>query len=338
MSMLMKDRPRNGNGNGDGAHHAPAHELRFAVAEHWLSDRNVQFEYRWVAVSDIRTNPAAQVRGATIEQNIPAIEASFKNGLPVPAPVLDDKLIKVDGNTRIAAAEDARVESLYCIVARFPDNLTRRSFQAAMNQLNGQKLNEHEVLAEASARKKAGEPLEDIARDLAPGKAVSTFCDHILAHEARVRIKRVVPSVNVERAPYSVDSVVRELHKRQRDDELKELIRGIERVQSLSIGANEVKQLVKRAASAADLDGVTSEVDGWVRTVRATYASPDPTKKGKTRKQQGPAQKANRGCALLANIDPKALALVATDDTLRSLTELFRWVDAIRAELGDDVR
>jgi hypothetical protein len=135
-----------------------------------LAEWHLEYQYGpKFPLQDIRVAPWAQVRE---EQHIADKDSlnefvvQMKEGAVYPPIVLMDPNVLTDGNHRVNAAKTLRRRTLPAFVVKFPTVDMAKAFAAAMNQLNGRRLDNEEAFQIALTMFAMGLDDQAIAREV----------------------------------------------------------------------------------------------------------------------------------------------------------------------------
>lgn len=135
-----------------------------------LQEWNIQYTYNpQLALDSLDVIEVAQVRSAEHRVNADQVEEYRQHmlaGAVFPPIVVMEPNMLIDGNTRRAAAQKAKIKTLPAFVARFPSTALARAFAAAMNQKNGRRLSTDEARAAALALLEANYTEEAVALEV----------------------------------------------------------------------------------------------------------------------------------------------------------------------------
>lgn len=126
-----------------------AHPALSQQVEQMLAARNIDFEFvPNVRISDIRDAEGNQVR--LTEHRAPKAQVkkyatAMKHGATFPAVVLNDRMEKIDGNTRIEAREKNGDDSIPAYICHGISPLEARSLSVELNQSNGLAMTDDEI-------------------------------------------------------------------------------------------------------------------------------------------------------------------------------------------------
>jgi glutaredoxin len=117
--------------------------------EQMLKARNIDFDFEPnVKIAEIRDAEGNQVRlrehRATKEQ-VAKYATAMKHGATFPAIVLNDRLEKIDGNTRLAAREKNGEDTIAAYICHGMTPIQARSLSVELNQSNGLAMTEEEI-------------------------------------------------------------------------------------------------------------------------------------------------------------------------------------------------
>jgi ParB-like chromosome segregation protein Spo0J len=146
-----------------------------------LRDWNLSYEYvPAFPIEKIRAVDWTQVRSSTDhagvdKQTLGEFRMQMMQGAVYPPIVVMEPDVLVDGNHRVAVAKSLRRKTFPAFVVRFSSVDLAKSFNAAMNQLNGRRLTTQEAFQAAVTMMERGMADEAIAREI--GRAPSSVRD-----------------------------------------------------------------------------------------------------------------------------------------------------------------
>lgn len=126
-----------------------AHPAVSQQIEQMLKARNIDFEFEAnVQVSEIRHADGNQVRlteHQAPKEQINKYATAMKHGASFPAIVLNDRLEKIDGNTRLEARIKNGDETIAAYICHGMSPLEARSLSVELNQSNGLAMTDEEI-------------------------------------------------------------------------------------------------------------------------------------------------------------------------------------------------
>jgi hypothetical protein len=126
-----------------------AHPSVSQQIEQMLKARTIDFDFEPnVQIAEIREAEGNQVRlteHRAPKDQVAKYEIAMKNGASFPAIVLNDRLERIDGNTRLEAAIKNGDETIPAYICHGLTPLEARSLSVELNQSNGLAMTEEEI-------------------------------------------------------------------------------------------------------------------------------------------------------------------------------------------------
>lgn len=160
-----------------------------------LTERKIDFEFEPnVRISDVRDAEGNQVR--RIEHRAPKEQVAryataMKHGAVFPAIVLNDRLEKIDGNTRLEATVRNGADTIPAYICHGVTSLDARSLSVELNQANGLAMTDDEIKKFIVDAVQEGEQPEIKSLARMTGVKESTITRWIAETKFRARAQRI---------------------------------------------------------------------------------------------------------------------------------------------------
>jgi ParB-like chromosome segregation protein Spo0J len=274
--------------------------------------------YEYVAefpLSDIRVVDWTQVREAqhiADKDTLAEFRTQMTQGAVYPPIILMDPDVLVDGNHRVSAAKSLHRKTFPAFVVQFASVDLAKSFNAAMNQLNGRRLTSNEAFQAATTMMARGMADEAIAREI--GRSVTSV------REMRRRNEFADRSAAIPEIAKMVESIPEKsrikLAQISHDPAFAEAVKVVAETRA---PAKTVSEVVQAATSArTDADAIEA-----VRAIRAELAPAGPPPARITVPTEVRQSQMHLGGLLKLAGNPLALLDVSTPE--RRAQSLAKW-------------
>ena len=225
-----------------------------------LRDWNLSYEYKpEFAIGEIRNVDWTQVREATHiadKDTLAEFQTQMSQGAVYPPIVIMHPDVLIDGNHRIAAAKRLHRKTFAAFIVQFNSVDLAKSFNAAMNQLNGRRLTSREAFEAATTMMARGMADEAIAREI--GRSPSSVRDMRRRNEFAER-SAAIPEIAKLAAGISEKSQIK-LAQISHDPAFAEAVKVVAETRAPAKTVTEVVDAARSARSDADaIDAVRAK-------------------------------------------------------------------------------